>query len=39
MRPLEPPAEQPWGERVARVLPPDGNVVIIGAKAANQPTE
>ena len=26
----EEPADQPWGERVARVLDPDGNVVIIG---------
>jgi uncharacterized glyoxalase superfamily protein PhnB len=30
------PADQPWGERVARVLDPDGNEVIIGAKAASQ---
>ena len=29
----EEPADQPWGERVARVLDPDGNEVIIGAKA------
>jgi uncharacterized glyoxalase superfamily protein PhnB len=28
------PADQPWGERVARVLDPDGNEVIIGAKAS-----
>ena len=27
------PADQPWGERVARVRDPDGNEVIIGAKA------
>jgi lactoylglutathione lyase len=27
------PADQPWGERVARVLDPDGNEVIIGQKA------
>ena len=26
------PADQPWGERVARVRDPDGNEVIIGAK-------
>lgn len=26
------PADQPWGERVARVLDPDGNEVIIGAR-------
>ena len=25
------PAEQPWGERIARVHDPDGNVVIIGS--------
>src|SRR5688572_28933968 len=24
------PADQPWGERVARVIDPDGNEVIIG---------
>jgi lactoylglutathione lyase len=29
----EEPAEQPWGERVARVLDPDGNEVIVGQKA------
>lgn len=28
---LEEPADQPWGERIARVEDPDGNVVIIGA--------
>ena len=27
------PADQPWGERVARVLDPDGNEIIIGARA------
>ncbi len=26
----EEPADQPWGERTARVLDPDGNEVIIG---------
>jgi lactoylglutathione lyase len=26
------PADQPWGERVARVLDPDGNLVIIGQR-------
>ena len=26
------PTEQPWGERVARVLDPDGTEVIIGAR-------
>lgn len=29
----EEPVDQPWGERVARVLDPDGNEVIIGARA------
>ena len=28
----EEPTDQPWGERVARVLDPDGNNVIIGAR-------
>jgi lactoylglutathione lyase len=28
---LEEPADQPWGERVARVLDPDGNQVLIGS--------
>jgi len=27
----EEPADQPWGERVARVLDPDGNEVIVGS--------
>lgn len=26
------PETQPWGERVARVLDPDGNEIIIGAR-------
>jgi len=30
----EEPADQPWGERVARVLDPDGNLVLIGQHAA-----
>jgi lactoylglutathione lyase len=30
----EEPTDQPWGERVARVLDPDGNEVIIGARPA-----
>lgn len=30
----EEPADQPWGERVARVLDPDGNEVILGQHAA-----
>jgi lactoylglutathione lyase len=29
----EEPADQPWGERVARALDPDGNEVIIGARS------
>jgi lactoylglutathione lyase len=29
----EEPADQPWGERVARALDPDGNEVIVGQKA------
>ena len=29
---IEEPTDQPWGERVARVLDPDGNEVIIGAR-------
>ncbi len=31
---VEEPADQPWGERVARVLDPDGNEVIIGARGS-----
>jgi lactoylglutathione lyase len=34
VRITEEPADQPWGERVARVLDPDGNEVIIGARLA-----
>jgi lactoylglutathione lyase len=29
---VEEPADQPWGERIARVHDPDGNVVIIGSR-------
>ena len=29
----EEPVDQPWGERVARVLDPDGNEVVVGARA------
>jgi lactoylglutathione lyase len=29
---IEEPADQPWGERVARVLDPDGNEVILGQR-------
>ena len=32
VRIVEEPADQPWGERVARVLDPDGTEVIIGAR-------
>ena len=34
VRVVEEPTDQPWGERVARVLDPDGNVVLIGQAAA-----
>jgi lactoylglutathione lyase len=34
---LEEPADQPWGERIARVHDPDGNVVIVGAPSAGAP--
>jgi lactoylglutathione lyase len=30
---VEEPADQPWGERVARVLDPDGNLVLVGQAA------
>jgi lactoylglutathione lyase len=30
----EEPADQPWGERVARVLDPDGNEVIVGQRSS-----
>ena len=36
---LEEPVDQPWGERVARVADPDGNVVIIGARGEIAPDE
>ena len=29
---VEEPNEQPWGERVARVRDPDGNLVLIGQR-------
>lgn len=29
---LEEPADQPWGERVARVSDPDGSVIIVGSQ-------
>jgi lactoylglutathione lyase len=28
------PEDQPWGERIARVLDPDGNEVILGQRVA-----
>lgn len=28
---VEEPVDQPWGERIARVLDPDGNEVVIGS--------
>jgi lactoylglutathione lyase len=30
----EEPTDQPWGERVARALDPDGNQVIVGQRSA-----
>lgn len=30
---LEEPTDQPWGERVGRVRDPDGNEVVVGARA------
>jgi lactoylglutathione lyase len=30
---VEEPADQPWGERIARVLDPDGNELVIGSPA------
>jgi uncharacterized glyoxalase superfamily protein PhnB len=29
---VEEPSDQPWGERMARVLDPDGNEVIVGSR-------
>lgn len=29
---IEDPVDQPWGERVARALDPDGNMLIIGSR-------
>jgi lactoylglutathione lyase len=34
---VEEPTDQPWGERVARVLDPDGNAVFIGQRATAPP--
>lgn len=33
VRVVEPPSDQPWGERIARVLDPDGNQVVVGQRA------
>jgi lactoylglutathione lyase len=33
------PADQPWGERVARIADPDGNVVILGARTEIPPDD
>jgi lactoylglutathione lyase len=30
---VEEPVDQPWGERVARVRDPDGNLVLIGQRS------
>ncbi len=32
VRIVEEPADQPWGERVARVSDPDGNMIFIGSR-------
>jgi lactoylglutathione lyase len=32
----EEPTDQPWGERVARVRDPDGNLVLIGQAATTE---
>lgn len=31
---VEEPVDQPWGERLARVLDPDGNLVLVGQRVA-----
>jgi aminoglycoside 6'-N-acetyltransferase len=31
---VDEPTDQPWGERIARLLDPDGNEVILGARAS-----
>ncbi len=36
---VEEPVDQPWGERVARVLDPDGNSIVIGAAAVDAQSE
>ncbi|TDD26530.1 bleomycin resistance protein [Kribbella turkmenica] len=32
---VEEPADQPWGERIARAEDPDGNQLILGQRAAH----
>ncbi len=34
---VEPPTDQPWGERVARVRDPDGRLVVLGQEADPDP--
>lgn len=34
---VEEPRDQPWGERIARVLDPDGNMLVIGQRADASP--
>jgi lactoylglutathione lyase len=33
---VEEPTDQPWGERVARVLDPDGNLVLLGQRPGSE---
>ena len=33
---LEEPVDQPWGERVARILDPDGNRIVVGAALVDE---
>jgi aminoglycoside 6'-N-acetyltransferase len=33
---VDEPADQPWGERIARLLDPDGNEVIVGARVSGR---
>ncbi|MEJ7770733.1 MAG: VOC family protein [Geodermatophilaceae bacterium] len=35
MQIVEEPVTQPWGERVARVLDPDGNEIVVGQRAGS----
>jgi lactoylglutathione lyase len=34
---VQEPADQPWGERMATVLDPDGNRVIVASRSAGEP--